>query len=112
MEKAVDLWTKAASLGSKDAMVRIALTTLRSPSDTSGRKEAVQILSRAAEEGSVLAEVGMGYCYETGTGLPARDAEAAYYYRAASMRGSQDAFRALRRMHDAIRPDDPEFRIP
>jgi len=112
MEKAMDLWTRAASLGSKDAMVRIALTTLRAPADTSGRKEAVQILGKAAEEGSVLAEVGLGYCYETGTGVPRKSAEAAYYYRAASMRGSQDAFRALRRMHDAIRPDDPEFRVP
>jgi len=112
MEKAMDLWTHAASLGSKDAMVRIALTTLRAPADTSGRREAVQILGKAAEEGSVLAEVGLGYCYETGTGVPRKNAEAAYYYRAASMRGSQDAFRALRRMHDAIRPDDPEFRVP
>lgn len=112
LEKAIELWTRAASLGSKDAMVRIALTTLRAPADTSGRKEAVQILKKAADQGSVLAEVGLGYCYETGTGLPLRDAEAAFYYRAASVRGSQDSFRALRRMHDAIRPDDPEFHIP
>jgi TPR repeat protein len=111
LEKATELWTRAASLGSKDAMVRIAMTTLRAPADTSGRKEAVQILKRAADEGSVLAEVGLGYCYETGTGLPVQDAEAAFYYRAASVRGSQDSFRALRRMHDAIRPDDPAFRI-
>lgn len=112
LEKATELWTRAASLGSKDAMVRIALTTLRAPADTSGRGEAVQILKRAADEGSVLAEVGLGYCYETGTGLPVRDAEAAFYYRAASVRGSQDSFRALRRMHDAIRPGDPEFHLP
>ncbi len=112
MDKATDLWTRAASLGSKDAIVRIALMTLRSPSDTSGRREAVQILKRAADEGSLLAEVGLGFCYETGTGLPKRDAEAAFYYRAASVRGSHDSFRALRRMHDAIRPDAPEFRIP
>jgi TPR repeat protein len=111
LDRANELWTRAASLGSKDAIVRIALMTLRAPSDTSGRREAVQILRKAADEGSVLAEVGLGYCYETGTGLPLRDAEAAYYYRAASLRGSQDSFRALRRMHDAIRPDDPEFRI-
>ncbi|HUI09854.1 MAG TPA: tetratricopeptide repeat protein [Bacteroidota bacterium] len=112
VEQAMELWTHAASLGSKDAMVRIALTTLRAPADTSGRREAVGILEKASEEGSVLAEVGLGYCYETGTGLPRKDAEAAFYYRAASMRGSQDAFRALRRMHDAIRPEDPEFKIP
>jgi hypothetical protein len=112
MEKATELWTRAASLGSKDAIVRIALMTLRSPADTSGRKEAVQILRKAADQGSVLAEVGLGYCYETGTGLPVRDAEAAFYYRAASVRGSQDSFRALRRMHDAIRPAGSEYRIP
>ncbi|HXX64357.1 MAG TPA: tetratricopeptide repeat protein, partial [Bacteroidota bacterium] len=110
-EKALELWTKAASLGSKDAMVRIGLLTLRSPADTSGRHEAIVLLHRAADEGSVLAEVGLGYCYETGTGVPREDAEAALYYRAASVRGSQDAFRALRRMHDAIRPTDGEFRL-
>jgi len=112
MEKATELWTRAASLGSKDAMVRIALTALRTQTDTSGRREAVQLLKKAADEGSVLAEVGLGYCYETGTGVPVRDAEAAFYYRAASVRGSQDSFRALRRMHDAIRPAENEFRIP
>jgi TPR repeat protein len=112
MEKATELWTRAASLGSKDAMVRIALMTLRTEADTSGRREAVELLKRGAEEGSLLAEVGLGYCYETGTGVPLRDAEAAFYYRAASVRGSQDSFRALRRMHDAIRPRSPEFHIP
>ena len=114
LEKATELWTRAASLGSKDAMVRIALMTLRSPADTSGRKEAVEILKKAADEGSVLAEVGLGYCYETGTGLPVRDAEAAFYYRAASVEGEPGLvprFEADARRHSSRRPPVPHTRL-
>jgi uncharacterized protein len=110
-EKALHAWTLAAEKGSSDAMVRIALTSLKGTDDSTGRTEAVALLLKASEQGSVLAEVGLGYCYETGTGVRDSKAEAARYYRAASVRGSQDAFRALRRMHDAVRPEEKEFLI-
>jgi TPR repeat protein len=110
-EKALRAWTLAAEKGSSDAMVRIALTSLKGTEDTTGRTQAIALLLQAAEQGSVLAEVGLGFCYETGTGEPVSKAEAARYYRAASVRGSQDAFRALRRMHDAVRPEEKEYQI-
>lgn len=112
MEKAVAAWRDAAQRGSLDAQVRLVLTSLRASGDTAGRGSATALLASAAEQGSVLAEFGLGYCYETGTGVAPRNAEAARYYRAASVRGSQDAYRALRRMHDAVRPDDAEFKMP
>ena len=110
-EKALRAWTLAAEKGSSDAMVRIALTSLKAAEDTMGRTEAIALLLKASEQGSVLAEVGLGYCFETGTGVQDSKAEAARYYRAASVRGSQDAFRALRRMHDAVRPEEKEYRL-
>ena len=110
-EKAMEVWKKAAERGSSDAKVRIALTSLRSGADTTGWAGDVVLLMSAAEEGSVLAQVGLGYCYETGTVVQAQKADAALYYRAASVRGSQDAFRALRRMHDTIRPNEPQYGI-
>ena len=112
MEKAVAAWKDAAARGSLDAQVRLALTSLRTEGDSAGWGRAASLLASAAEQGSVLAEFGLGYSYETGAGVPPLKAEAARYYRAASVRGSQDAFRALRRMHDAVRPDDDEFTMP
>ncbi len=109
MDRAIAAWQEAARRGSLDAKVRLALTSLRSPEDTAGRGSAPAVLVAAADQGSVLAEFGLGYCFETGTGVAPQKAEAARYYRAASVRGSQDAYRALRRMHDAVRPDAAEF---
>jgi TPR repeat protein len=59
----------------------------------------------------VLAQVALGYCYETGSGVVPSDSEAARLYRAAAQRGSQDAYYALKRMHDRIRPANKEFQI-
>jgi hypothetical protein len=110
-ETALALWNKAASLGSKDAITRLALVALRSGGTSAEVREAISVLQAAAEEGSVLGEMGIGYAFETGIGVAPRKALAAYYYREASVRGSQDAFRALRRMHDAIRPEVAEFHM-
>jgi TPR repeat protein len=110
-EKALGIWRDASGRGSQDARVRIALTELRATGDTLLQSRAVSVLGAASDEGSVLAETGLGYCHETGKGFPPSKARAARYYRAASVRGSQDAYHALRRMHDAIRPDEPQFRI-
>jgi hypothetical protein len=41
----------------------------------------------------------------------ARAATAARYYRTAAARGSTDAFRALRRMLDALRPAEGQFSL-
>ena len=71
----------------------------------------VAILRSAASEGSLLAEFALGYAYEQGIGARKDLGEAASYYRTAASRGSQDAYRALRRMYDDLRPADPEFRV-
>jgi TPR repeat protein len=108
---ALQLWKKAGSLGSKDAQTRLALVTLRSGNDSTEIRNALAVLQAAVEEGSVLGEMGLGYAYESGIGVAPQKALAAFYYREASVRGSQDAFRALRRMHDAIRPRLAEFQM-
>jgi len=89
--------------------VRSAIVTVRS-----GRGDietAVRELQNAARRGSVLAEFALGFCYETGRGLPQNKGEAARFYRNSAQRGSQDAYRALVRLHDEIRPHDKEFVI-
>jgi len=84
---------------------------VRSESDSTKLKQAIDVLESAAQRGSVLAQVALGYCYETGTWFPKKAGEAARLYRSAAQRGSQDAYFALRRMHDRIRPKDKEFQL-
>ncbi len=72
---------------------------------------ALAVLQRGVDDGSVLSQVALGYCYEQGFGVRRSSAEAARWYRAGAQRGSQDAYRALRRMHDALRPEEPQFVI-
>lgn len=109
--KAMELWVGAEALGSQDARVRIAITNVRSKITGAALDKSIQALADAMRAGSVLAQVALGYCYENGIGVPIAKAEAAGLYRSASQRGSQDAFRALKRMHDSLRPQEKEFLI-
>jgi len=109
--KAMELWTKAAKLGSREAKIRIAITQVRSQKPDVPLEQSTETLDNATHAGSVLAQVALGYCYEYGIGVPRSRPQAARLYRSAAQRGSQDAIRALRKMHDEIRPSDKEFRV-
>jgi len=109
--RAVELWNRAVALGSKEARIRLEALEVRTKSDPARARKAVHDLESAAQAGSVLAQVALGYCYETGSGVVPSDSEAARLYRAAAQRGSQDAYYALKRMHDRIRPAKKEFQI-
>ncbi len=108
-KKAEDLWRRAARSGNREAELRLAINAVR------GTKKnlapAVATLAAAAKSGSVLAEFALAYCYETGAGVPRNWGEAARLYRSSGQRGSQDAYRALERMYDVLRPKEKEFRI-
>lgn len=92
-------------------MVRLAVVTVREEEDTTALRDAVVVLRQAAEDGSILAEMALAFCHERGIGVTPGPSEAVRHYRNAARRGSQDAYRALRRMHDALRPDDKAFRV-
>ncbi len=108
-QKAEELWRQAANLGNSEANVRLAIVKIR------GKKKdyafAIPAVKQAASEGSVLAEFALAYCYETGSGVLRNKAEAVRLYRSSGQRGSQDAFRALQRMHDDMRPKEKQFQI-
>ncbi len=108
---AKELWYKAASQGSMEASIRLSVTALRDPSDPQMHPAQVALLKTAASEGSLLAEYALGYAYEQGIGARKDAGEAASYYRNAASRGSQDAYRALRRMYDQLRPAGEEFKL-
>ena len=110
--RALELWREAARGGSREAEIRLAVTTFRDGSSTGEYAAAAAVLVKGVEDGSVLAEMGLGFCFENGVGVQRSFAVAARLYRSGARRGSQDAFRALKRMHDQLRPPQPEYIIP
>jgi len=110
-ERAVVLWRAAAARGSHDGEVRVAALAIQAGGSEDELERSVAVLRRAAHEGSLPAQTVLGYCFETGKGVPLNASEAARFYRSGARRGSQDAYRALRRMHDAIRPGGGEFEM-
>jgi len=109
--KAEEAWKRAAALGSLEAEVRRAIAKIRSSRDSLERTAAIQVLWGAAQQGSILAVVALAYCREVGIGLSQQKGDAAKLYYSAAARGSQDAYYALVRMYDTLRPDVAEFRV-
>lgn len=110
-DKAVEIWKRANGLGSNEALVRLASATLLTGYGGISKDSAMQIVYRGAREGSLLAQVTLGICYERGLAMKKNNAEAVKNYRTAAFRGSRIAFASLKRMYDGIRPSDKEFQI-
>ncbi|MEI2653738.1 MAG: tetratricopeptide repeat protein [Microthrixaceae bacterium] len=109
--EAFRLWTRSADAGSREGMIRRAVVTLRQDTDSLARSKALSVLEQAADDGSILAEMALAWCYEKGIGVPVRTSDAVRLYRVAARRGSQDAYRALRRLHDGLRPSETLYHI-
>jgi len=107
----LDYWEKAASMGSTEATVRLITATIYDNSPVTDYKFAFEELKKASENGSVLAQVTLAYCYENGIGTAQSKSETVNYYRIAARRGSQYAYRELQRLYDEIRPNEPEFSL-
>lgn len=109
--KAIEYWNAAVNLGSKEAQLRIAFTRIADSTSRSDINYNVEILEKAADEGSVLAQTFLGFCYEKGLGVAENKSIASRLYRQAAVRGNQTAFNSLKRMYDELRPLDDEFKI-
>jgi TPR repeat protein len=107
----LQFWEDAASMGSTEAKVRIITASLYSDTELDNPKSAFEELIKASENGSLLAQVGLAHCYQNGIGTAPSKGETVNYYRVASQRGSQYAYRELQRLYDEIRPDETEFSI-
>ncbi len=110
-ERAIEYWKMAQELGSLEAEVRIAFLEVAEDSGRSNIQNQIQILRKAASEGSVLAEALLGLCYEKGLGVKENKAVSVRLYRRASQRGNQAAMNSLKRLYDEIRPTEEEFVI-
>lgn len=104
-------WQRASGLGSLEAKVRLAFAKILQQNDSTDIIAEVKVLINASENGSVLGQAALAYCYEQGIGLKQNKGKAAKLYRNASNRGSRIAFNSLKRMYDEIRPKDERFVI-
>ncbi|HTK81671.1 MAG TPA: tetratricopeptide repeat protein [Bacteroidota bacterium] len=107
----LELWEQAKARGSREAEIRLAVTDLMSSQDSSKAARLVNFLLDAMRDGSVLAEVGLGYCYEHGFGVEQHTGDAAKLYRKSAERGSLSGYESLKRLYNRLRPPEKEFHI-
>lgn len=108
---AMAIWEQAASLGSREAKVRMAAATMTGDPENRSIDADLTVLMDAAQEGSITAQLALAFCHEQGRGVQKNKGDAARLYRICAQRGSQNAFISLRRMYDELRPTDKEFVI-
>ncbi|AFN73871.1 Sel1 domain-containing protein [Melioribacter roseus P3M-2] len=111
INKALAFWKTAQKLGSVEAEIRIAFTTLVDSALTTYENNSFEILKKYSDEGSVLAQTYLAYCYEKGISVKEDKATAVKLYRMAARRGNETAYNALKRMYDELRPPDDTFLI-
>ncbi len=108
---AISIWQVAENLGSKEAKLRIAIANINDSVSSSDFKNSISEIENAMDEGSVLAQTTLAYCYQNGIGIESSIPRAVKYYRFAAERGSQFAFNQLKGLYNSIRPDNQEFRM-
>lgn len=108
--KAIEYLKTASKLGSNEAKIRLAFISLQSLSP-SIKTNYIKVLQTYSQDGSVLAEAALAFCYENGLGVNKNKAKAVKLYRQAAQRGNEAAYNSLRNMYDQLRPDEEEFQI-
>ena len=93
-EKAVELWSEAAAMGSREAQIRLVATNVIANLHLQDYAASIPELDSASHKGSLVAQVALAYCYETGTGVGQNKSEAVRLYRESAYRGSQIAYYA------------------
>ena len=108
--RADELWKRAEKMGDEEANIRIALSEIFS-NNTNNISSDIDFLRNCEKLGSILAQAGLGYCYENGIGVTKDKSIAVKYFRSAAQRGNAFAYTELKKMYDEIRPDDPIFQV-
>lgn len=106
-------WRQAAAEGSRDARIRLAAAAVISDStgtDTT-LADTVKILINGVGDGSMIAQLALGYCYQHGVGVMQNTPHAVKLYRECAQRGSESAYNELKQMYDRLRPNGKEFDV-
>ncbi len=111
--KGATYWRKAAEDGSRDAEIRLAAAAVVGDTNRtdSAITDTIRTLMTGADDGSMIAQLALGYCYENGVGVQRSLPAAVRLYRDCAERGNQSAYDALKRMYDSIRPKGKEFDV-
>jgi TPR repeat protein len=109
-KKAKEFWKYAADHGNTEGKIRVAVAEVFDGTITDAKKSFDELL-QYSDEGSILAQTALGYCYEKGILVPINYSQAVSYYRKSGQRGNQSALTALSRMYDERRPKEKEFKI-
>ncbi len=106
-------WQRAAEDGSRDAEIRLAAAAVVSDSaaSDSALADTVRILSNGVGDGSMIAQLALGFCYEHGIGVQQDTPMAVRLYRDCAQRGSESAYNALLAMYNKLRPKGKEFDV-
>ena len=110
-DKAIQVWKLATNMGSSEAAIRIEVAKIYGFIKTTDYQSTIDNIKKAIDEGSVLAQATLAYCYENGIGLETNEPNAVKYFRLAAQRGSRFAYDELKQMYDAIRPKDKIFHL-
>jgi len=108
---AISIWQAAVNLGSSEAKLRIAIANINNHESSNNFNNSFSEIEKSMDEGSVLAQATLAYCYQNGIGTELSIPQAVKFYRLAAERGSQFAFNQLKGLYNSIRPDNPEFRM-
>lgn len=86
IEKAANLFKRAAKLGNSEAAVNLAFIylTARGGTDATTRSEVVRLFSQAAEAGNTTAQYMLGMIYYNGFGVAKNDDKAFIYLKKAA----------------------------
>ncbi len=106
-------WERAAEYGSRDATIRLAAAAVIADSNAtdSSLADTIRVLTSGSGDGSSIAQLALGYCYEHGVGVAQNTPRAVRLYRECAQRGSESAYNSLKRMYDRLRPKGAEFNV-
>ncbi len=107
--KALEYWKKASILGSPEAEIRLVLIKIQENADLLDNE--IGNLLNFAENGSILAQMALAYCYEEGVAVKKNLAIAAKLYRISAVRGSSAANLSMRKLYNNLRPKDEKFEM-
>ncbi len=112
-ELGAECWQQAAEAGSRDAKIRLAAAAVISDSTISPTAiaDTIRVLTSGVDDGSMIAQLALGYCYQHGIGVVRNTPHAVRLYRECAQRGSESAYDALKQMYNRLRPEGKEFQV-
>jgi TPR repeat protein len=98
----LEIWNNAWETGITEAKLRLEAAEILE--EKSLENVNIRDLTESEENGSILSQAVLGYCYEKGIGVKIDKGKAAKLYRLAAHRGSQYAYRELKRLYSESKP--------